>query len=53
MTSIPEHAEQMNSIYQKLKQHFCETYEQTSVINIKLEFDVGVPSSNLTQRSGT
>ena len=53
MTSIPEHLEDKNSIYQRLRWHFFgQMNKQLSVIGIKMEIDIRMPSHNLTQRSG-
>ena len=48
----PEHPEDKNSIYQRLRWHFCRITEQTSEFrHMKMEIDIGLPLNNLTQRS--
>ena len=52
MTSILEHPEDKNLIDQSQRWHNRgKTNEQLSVVSLKMEFDVGVPSNKLTQRS--
>ena len=54
MTSIPENSEDKNSIYQRLRLHFCGTNERTIECcqHKKMEFDILMSSNNLTQTSG-